>query len=160
MRMDLATKTTDLIMFNSRNLGALIVDQQPHVRSWDEPQFSIQNLAIEESYGFGVLNEGQAIAVAKNVKLRQNEFMPTARPIISVGSDNTAFEHPQDRVGGSSRSTPRRIAATSYDSLLRLSRAAAEFVSTAGEPPPGGHPAQCRRGLRAGSWSAVMIRGS
>jgi hypothetical protein len=44
------------------------------VKSWDEPQYSIQNLGIEESYGFGVLNEGQAIAVAKNVKVRQNEM--------------------------------------------------------------------------------------
>ena len=58
MMFDVATKTTDIIMFNSRNLGALIVDEKPHVKSWDEPQYSIQNLGIEESYGFGVLNEG------------------------------------------------------------------------------------------------------
>jgi hypothetical protein len=50
------------------------VDEKPHVKSWDEPQYSIHNLGIEESYGFGVLNEGQAIAVAKNVKVRQNEM--------------------------------------------------------------------------------------
>jgi hypothetical protein len=74
MMFDVATKTTDIIMFNSRNLGALIVDEKPHVKSWDEPQYSIHNLGIEESYGFGVLNEGQAIAVAKNVKVRQNEM--------------------------------------------------------------------------------------
>ena len=49
-------------------------DEKPHVKSWDEPQYSIHNLGIEESYGFGVLNEGQAIAVAKNVKIRQNEM--------------------------------------------------------------------------------------
>jgi hypothetical protein len=33
-----------------------------------------------------VLNEGQAIAVAKNVRVRQNEMSTPARPIISVGS--------------------------------------------------------------------------
>ena len=32
-------------------------------KSWDEPQYGIQNIGIEESYGFGVLHEGQAIAV-------------------------------------------------------------------------------------------------
>ena len=88
-------------MFNSRNLGALIVDEKPHVKSWDESQYSIQNLAIEESYGFGVLNEGQAIAVARNVRVRQNEMSTPARPIISIGADNTAFEHPQNLVGAS-----------------------------------------------------------
>ena len=65
MYFDTDLKITDIIMFNSRNLGALIVDEKPHVKSWDEPQYSIQNLAIEESYGFGVLNEGQAIAVPR-----------------------------------------------------------------------------------------------
>jgi hypothetical protein len=73
-------------MFNSRNLGALIVDEKPHVKSWDEPQYSIQNLGIEESYGFGVLNEDQAIAVAKNVKVRQNEMStPEAFDHLSRG---------------------------------------------------------------------------
>jgi hypothetical protein len=31
-------------------------------------------MAIEEEYGFGIINEGQAIAVARNVKVRPNEF--------------------------------------------------------------------------------------
>jgi hypothetical protein len=99
MMFDVNTKTTDIIMFNSRNLGALIVDERPHVKSWDEPQYSIQNLGIEESYGFGVLNEGQAIAVAKNVKVRQNEMSTPARPVISIGADNTAFQSPSGLVG-------------------------------------------------------------
>jgi hypothetical protein len=99
MMFDVATKTTDIIMFNSRNLGALIVDERPHVKSWDEPRYSIQNLGIEESYGFGVLNEGQAIAVAKNVKVRQNEMSTPARPVISIGSDNTAFQSPSGLIG-------------------------------------------------------------
>src|SRR5271168_5008548 len=99
MMFDVATKTTDIIMFNSRNLGALIVDERPHVRSWDEPQYSIQNLGIEESYGFGVLNEGQAIAVAMNVKVRLNEMSTPEALIISRGPDNTNFQAPSGLVG-------------------------------------------------------------
>jgi hypothetical protein len=49
MMFDVPTKTTDIIMFNSRNLGALIVDEKPHVKSWDEPQYSIHNLGIERA---------------------------------------------------------------------------------------------------------------
>ena len=101
MKFDTTAKTTDILMFNSRNLGALIVDEKPHVKSWDEPQYSIQNLGIEESYGFGVLNEGQAIAVAKNVRVRANEMGGPARPIISIGADNAAYEHPNSLVGAS-----------------------------------------------------------
>ncbi len=58
---------TDIMMFNSRNLGALIVDEDPHVKSWEDGQYNIMNMSIEETHGFGILNEGQAIAVAKNV---------------------------------------------------------------------------------------------
>ena len=99
MKFDTNSKTTDIMMFNSRNLGALIVDEKPHVKSWDEPQYSIQNLAIEESYGFGVLNEGQAIAVAKNVKVRANQ-MSTARAADHLArSDDTNFQSPVGLTG-------------------------------------------------------------
>ena len=119
MNFTTQTKVTDIIMFNSRNLGALIVDEKPHVKSWDEPQYSIQNLGIEESYGFGVLNEGQSIAVAKNVRVRANEMSTPARPIISIGADNTAFEAPQGLVGA----TPIDVNSDRYDlTQARMSR--------------------------------------
>jgi hypothetical protein len=31
------------------HLGALIVDERPHVKEWDDPQFGISNIGIEES---------------------------------------------------------------------------------------------------------------
>jgi hypothetical protein len=99
MNFDTNAKVTDIIMFNSRNLGALIVDERPHVKEWDEPQFGIQNIGIEESYGFGVLNEGQAIAVAKNVRVRANEFNPVARAVVNIGSDDAVLEMPNGLVG-------------------------------------------------------------
>jgi hypothetical protein len=98
-------------IYDLTSLGVLIVDEKPHVKSWDEPQYSIHNLGIEESYGFGVLNEGQAIAVAKNVKVRQNEMSTPARPIISIGSDNTNFQAPSGLVGVS----PFDVNSDSYD---------------------------------------------
>ncbi len=102
MNFDTNSKTTDIIMFNSRNLGALIVDERPHVREWDEPQFGIQNIGIEESYGFGVLNEGQAIAVAKRRRdLRERETAAGRRMVLSVGSDDAVFEVPNALVGAS-----------------------------------------------------------
>ena len=44
MRFDTRTRTTDLLMFNSQNLGALIVDKEPFIRNWDEPGYDIQNI--------------------------------------------------------------------------------------------------------------------
>ncbi len=82
-------RLTDVIMFNSRNLGALIVAEEPHVKSWEDGQYNIQNMSIEETYGFGILQEGQAVAVAKNVKIRPNEFVMSARTVFDLGSSNT-----------------------------------------------------------------------
>jgi hypothetical protein len=45
-------------MFNSRNLGALVVKEDPHVQNWEDARYGIQEMFIEESYGFGIINEG------------------------------------------------------------------------------------------------------
>lgn len=79
------------MMFNSKNLGALIVDEDPHVKSWEDGQYNIMNMSIEETYGFGILNEGQAIAVAKNVKVRPNEFVMPARTVFNLSEANNTF---------------------------------------------------------------------
>lgn len=46
------THVTGVVMFNSKNLGALIVaeePEEPHVKSWEDGQYSIQNMSIEET---------------------------------------------------------------------------------------------------------------
>jgi len=90
MKFDPIGRTVDTLLFNSQNLGALIVDQDPHVNSWDDPMYDLRNIGIEEAYGFGILNEGQAIGVAKNVKLRPNEIVLPARSIMDIGVQQAA----------------------------------------------------------------------
>ena len=84
MKFDPKGRTTDILMFNSQNLGALIVKKEAEVKSWEEQPYSIQNMAIDEEYGFGILNEGQAIAVARWVKVRPNEFVMPARTVFNL----------------------------------------------------------------------------
>jgi hypothetical protein len=93
---DPINRTTDILMFNSRNLGALIVDEDPHVKSWEDGQYNLMNMSIEETYGFGILNEGQAIAVAKNVKVRPNEFVLPARSVFNISEQNSTFQDIND----------------------------------------------------------------
>ena len=49
-------------------------------------------MAIEETYGFGILNEGLAIGVAKNVKIRPNEFTLPARTVVDISGTNSQFQ--------------------------------------------------------------------
>ncbi len=60
----------------------MIVKKDPEVKSWEDNMYNIQSMAIEEEYGFGIINEGQAIAVARNVKVRSNEFVMPARTVF------------------------------------------------------------------------------
>ena len=43
---DPINRTTDILMFNSRNLGALIVKEDPHVVAWDDNRYAIQGSSV------------------------------------------------------------------------------------------------------------------
>jgi hypothetical protein len=45
-------------MFNSKNLGAIIEAETPHVKSWEDGQYNILNMSIEESYGVAMSRQG------------------------------------------------------------------------------------------------------
>lgn len=71
---NVTNNTADMIMFNSQNLGALIVDKDPRVLEWTEPQYTITKMQIEETYGLAIMNEGQGIITAKNIKVAANKI--------------------------------------------------------------------------------------
>ncbi len=103
MRFDPVNKLTDILMFDSKNLGALIVDEDPHVTEWDEQLYNIRNIGIEESYGFGVLNEGQGIGVAKSIKVTPNEWNPVVRPVVDLAGLTTYEDAKSDVFGAAPR---------------------------------------------------------
>ncbi len=40
-RFDPISRSTDILMFNSRNLGALVVKEDPHVQNWEDARYGI-----------------------------------------------------------------------------------------------------------------------
>lgn len=82
---DPSTNTADVIMFNRNNLGALVVEEEPKVMEWKQPEFDMTKMQIYEKYGIAILNEGQGIVVAKDVKVVRN-FIPdeTVMPHLQV----------------------------------------------------------------------------
>jgi len=88
VRFDPLNRVSDIMCFAQGNLGALIVDEDAHVTSWNESQYSIRNVGIESTWGLAILNEGQAIATAKNIKVRPNELSLPPRSIFDITSSN------------------------------------------------------------------------
>jgi hypothetical protein len=92
VRFDPDARVTDIMMFDSKHLGALIVDEEPHVNSFDDHKYGIHHMQIEESYGFGILNEGQGIATIKNVAIKPSEFVLPARTVYNLSDSGSTFE--------------------------------------------------------------------
>jgi hypothetical protein len=59
--------------------------------SWEDNRYGIQEMAIDEHYGLGIINEGQAIATMKNVKVRPNEFVLPARSVFNLSDSGSTF---------------------------------------------------------------------
>ena len=96
VRFDPLTRASDIMMFDSKNLGAMIVAEDPHVNSWTEPQFGINNMGIEESFGLAIMNEAQAVGTANNVSIKPNEFVLPARVTYDMGNPNSKFQTKED----------------------------------------------------------------
>jgi hypothetical protein len=92
-------KLTDIYMFDSSELGVLIVDEEVTTEEFDEPRVDIKRIKLRGRYGLGILNEGKAIATLRNVKVVPNEIVLPAQSTISVsGSIDTI--NPTDNVLG------------------------------------------------------------
>jgi len=81
---DPETMLTDIIMFASGELGALIVDEDLTTDEWTDPRVDVRKIKLRERYTIGVYSEGQAIVTAKNVHVVPNEIVLPAQATISV----------------------------------------------------------------------------
>jgi len=81
-------KLTDIYMFDSNELGVLIVDEELMTEEFDDPRVDVKKIKFRERYAIGILNEGQAIAVMRNVHCVPNEVaMGASVPTISISGD-------------------------------------------------------------------------
>ena len=60
---------TNIIMADSNELGIIVVDEDVTNEEWDDPNRDIRAIKFRERYGLGILNEGNAIAIAKAVNI-------------------------------------------------------------------------------------------
>lgn len=61
--------TTNIIMCDTNELGILVIDEDVTNEEWDDPNRDIRSIKFRERYGLGILNEGKAVAIAKNINI-------------------------------------------------------------------------------------------
>jgi len=62
---------TNIIMADTNELGIIVIDEDVTNEEWDDPNRDIRTIKFRERYGLGILNEGKAIAVAKNISIKK-----------------------------------------------------------------------------------------
>jgi hypothetical protein len=79
-------KLTDLYLFDSNELGVLVVDEDITTEEWNDPKVDIRKIKLRERYAIAMLQEGQAIATIKNVHVVPNEIILPAQSTIEISS--------------------------------------------------------------------------
>ena len=68
-------KRGDIIICDREELGVLLVDEDLTTEEWTDPARDIKKIKFRERYCFGILNEGQSVAVLKNVVNTENKII-------------------------------------------------------------------------------------
>ena len=80
-------QTTDIMVFDSSNLGYIMVDEEPTTEEWNDPARDIMKVKIRERYSLGMLEEGLAAGVMKNIVNTSNEIsIAPAQKTIDVAA--------------------------------------------------------------------------
>lgn len=68
-------KRGDIIVCDKDELGVLLVDEELTTEEWKDPAHDIMKIKFRERYSFGIMNEGQSVAVLKNVVNTENKII-------------------------------------------------------------------------------------
>lgn len=78
------TKLTDIFVVDTNNIGALIVDEEVIMDEIPDKLRDLKKIKLRERYAIAHLNEGNAAAVMKNVRVTANELI---LPAIARGPE-------------------------------------------------------------------------
>lgn len=82
-----ARKLTDIYMFDSKSLGALIVEDEVTIDEWNDPRVDIKKIKLKERYAMAIMNEGQGIVKMQNVHVVANQLaLPVQATVESSAS--------------------------------------------------------------------------
>lgn len=70
-RLDAGCRT-NVVMVDSSNCGVIGQSQEVTTDRWTDPERDIENIKMREEYGFAILEQGKAIAVARNINIARN----------------------------------------------------------------------------------------
>lgn len=80
---DPEAKTASVFLIDTRNTGAIVVNEPISMDSWENKENDVQVVKIKEKYGLVLYDNGRAVAVAKNISIEPNEIFPNPKVMLS-----------------------------------------------------------------------------
>lgn len=77
------TKKFDMYVVDRNNVGILLEKSPLATEQFDDPMRDIQSIKINERYGIGILNEGKAVATARNLAFDKTYPEPERIKVVS-----------------------------------------------------------------------------
>jgi hypothetical protein len=84
--------TCDIMIFDSSNLGALVVDEDVTVDQWEDLSTDIVKVKLKERYAFAIYEDGLSSGIMRNVPIRANEIAFPIQPTISAAGSLAALD--------------------------------------------------------------------
>jgi hypothetical protein len=84
--------TADIMIFDSNNLGALVIDEGVSVDQWEDMSADTMKVKLKERYAIAIYEEGLAIGVLRNVPVKANEIAFPLQPTISAAGSISALD--------------------------------------------------------------------
>ena len=81
VKFDKLTKRFDMYVLDKSEVGIIAKKEGLTTGKWTDPEKDIRNLKAKERYGIGILNNGRAITVAKNIAVAPSY---PAAPVIAI----------------------------------------------------------------------------
>lgn len=86
VKFDKLTKRFDMYVVDKSEVGIVAQREGLSTGNWTDPEKDIRNLKAKERYGIGILNNGRAITVAKNIAVAPSY---PAAPVINISNTPT-----------------------------------------------------------------------
>lgn len=84
VKFDKVNKLFDMYCLDRNEVGVIVQKEEMSTGEWIDPERDIRSLKVKERYGVGILNNGRAITVARNIAVAPSHPVP---PIVKVQTD-------------------------------------------------------------------------
>lgn len=79
---DKVSKKASIFMIDTANTGAIVINEPLTLDSWENKENDVQVVKIKEKYGMALYDQGNAVAIARNISVEPNEIFQN--PIITL----------------------------------------------------------------------------